>query len=421
MIKIPKGVKDVLPQESYKWQYVESVARRICRLSGVKEIRTPTFEHTELFTRSIGDDTDVVSKEMYTFADKRGRSLTLKPEGTACVARSYVENSLESNSLPLKMFYFTPVFRYENPQAGRYREHHQFGVEVYGAAAPVMDYEVIKIAYDFLSALNISGLELHLNSIGCPTCRARYNAALKDFLKSRLNALCPTCRERFERNPLRIIDCKVPGCKEIVKSAPRIIDFICEDCKAHMDSLCHYLNEAKIPYSIDADIVRGLDYYTKTVFEFVTTALGAQGTVCGGGRYDSLVESVGGKPTPCVGFGLGLERLIMLMDSLSIPFGEKNDIDVFVMSQSAAFTDECLKLVRELRGAGIAADADYTGRSLKAQFKYADKISAGYAVVIGENEVTSGLLNVKKLSDGTTVSVSRVHIVEHLSKAVLDS
>ncbi len=400
MIRIPKGVKDVLPQDSYKWQFVENVARNVCSLGGLKEIRTPTFEYTGLFTRSIGDNTDVVSKEMYTFDDKAGRSLTLKPEGTACVARSYIENSLEANSLPLKMYYFTPVFRYENPQAGRYREHHQFGVEVYGSPSPVMDYEVIKLAYDFLSALGIDQLKLRLNSIGCPTCREQYNKALKEYLSSKLDKLCSTCRERFEKNPLRIIDCKVPSCKEIVAGAPRIIDYICDDCKEHLAMLRAYLDDAKIPYEIDPDIVRGLDYYTKTVFEFVTTALGAQGTVCGGGRYDNLVESVGGKPTPCVGFGLGIERLLLLMEALGLGFGNAPVLKVFVMSQNPSYTDECLKTVRNLRSAGISADTEYNGRSLKAQFKYADKIGAKYAVVIGENEIVSGKVSVKRLSDG---------------------
>ncbi len=400
MIRIPKGVKDVLPQDSYKWQYAEGIARKVCALGGFKEIRTPTFEHTGLFTRSIGDNTDVVSKEMYTFEDKAGRSLTLKPEGTACVARSYVENSLEANSLPLKMYYFTPVFRYENPQAGRYREHHQFGVEVYGSASPVMDYEVIKLAYDFLSAIGIEQLKLRLNSIGCPTCREKYNIALKEYLALKLDSLCPTCRERFEKDPLRVIDCKVPGCKEIVSGAPRIIDYICDDCKEHMALLRAYLDDADIPYEIDPDIVRGLDYYTKTVFEFVTTALGAQGTVCGGGRYDNLVESVGGKATPCVGFGLGLERLLLLTEALGLSLGEAPSLEVFVMSQSPSYVDECLKTVRELRAAGVSADTEYNGRSLKSQFKYADKIGAKYAVVIGENELASGKVSVKRLSDG---------------------
>ena len=419
MIQIPKGVKDVLPQQSYKWQYVESVARKICKLSGVKEIRTPTFEHSELFTRSIGKDTDVVSKEMYTFEDKGGRSLTLKPEGTACVARSYVENTLEACSLPLKMFYITPVFRQENPQAGRFREHHQFGVEIYGAAGPLMDYEVIHIAYDFLSALKISNVELHLNSIGCPNCRGRYNEALKEYLSERLSDLCPTCRDRFIRNPLRVIDCKVPSCKQIVAGAPRIIDYLCDDCKEHMDILCQNLSAAKIPYSIDPNIVRGLDYYTRTVFEFVTTSLGAQGTVCGGGRYDGLVESVGGKSTPCVGFGLGLERLIMLMDSLGLSFGEQDTLDIFVMSQSAECISTCLETVRKLRAAGVSADTDYSGKSLKSQFKFADKIMAKFAVVIGGSELSSGVVKVKRLSDGNEEEVALAKLPEYMSEKVV--
>ncbi len=414
MIRIPKGVKDVLPQDGYKWQHVESVARKICKLSNVKEIRTPTFEYTELFTRSIGDDTDVVSKEMYTFEDKGGRSLTLKPEGTACVARSYVENSLEACSLPLKMFYITPVFRYENPQAGRYREHHQFGVEVYGAASPLMDYEVIHIAYDYLSALGIKDLKLRLNSIGCPACRSRYNIALKEYLASKLDSLCSTCRERFTKNPLRIIDCKVPSCKEIVSKAPRILDYICDECREHLKRLEKYLKDANIPYEIDPDIVRGLDYYNKTVFEFVTTALGAQGTVCGGGRYDRLVESVGGKPTPCVGFGLGLERLILLMESMGLPFSDDSGVDIFVMKQNVDFVDDCLSMVRQLRACGISAETEYTERSLKAQFKYADKIGAKHAVVIGENEVASGIYAVKRLSDGKIFEMEKSKISEFL-------
>lgn len=416
MIKIPKGVKDVLPDESYKWQYVESVARKVCDLFFVKEIRTPVFEHTELFTRSIGDDTDVVSKEMYTFEDKGGRSLTLKPEGTACVARSYVENSLDSLSLPLKMFYITPIFRYENPQAGRYREHHQFGVEVYGAATPSMDYEVISLAYTFLTKLGITELKLKLNSIGCPNCRTRYNAALKEYLSANLDKLCSTCRTRFERNPLRIIDCKVPSCKEIVKGAPRIMDYICDDCSRHLSELRGYLDAAAIPYEIDTDIVRGLDYYTKTVFEFVTSSLGAQGTVCGGGRYDNLVESVGGKPTPCVGFGLGLERLIMLMDALNLPYVDKKTAKVFVMAQSPVYADKCLEIVRSLRESGISAETEYTGRSLKAQFKYADKCNVDYAVVVGENELSSGVFTIKRMSDGQTFETSEKELPKFFSE-----
>ena len=401
MINIPKGTKDVLPFDSYKWQYAESVAREICRLYNFREIRTPAFEHTELFTRSIGDDTDVVKKEMYTFLDKGERSITLKPEGTAPVARSFVENSLDACSLPLKMFYVTPVFRYENPQAGRLREHHQFGVELYGGDNALLDYEVISLAHAFLSKMGVTGLVLNLNSIGCEKCRGEYNKALKKYLESRLNDMCPTCRERFERNPLRILDCKVSGCKEIVKGAPIILDYICDDCKNHMNDLEHLLQEGGIEYQINPNIVRGLDYYTKTVFEFVTTALGSQGTVCGGGRYNHLVESVGGKPTPCVGFGLGLERLLMLLDALGKEITDNNRPDLFVVCQNPALMSDCRKIVAKLRAEGIASETEYTGRSVKAQFRYADKQNAKFVIVIGESEIQSGKVTVKRLSDGT--------------------
>ncbi len=400
MINVPKGTKDVLPFDSYKWQYAEATAREICRLYNFREIRTPVFEHTELFTRSIGDDTDVVKKEMYTFLDKGERSITLKPEGTAPVARSFVENALDACSLPLKMFYITPVFRYENPQAGRLREHHQFGVELYGGDNALLDYEVISLAHAFLSKMGVSGLVLNLNSIGCEKCRGEYNKALKEYLKTRLSDMCPTCRERFERNPLRILDCKVDDCKKIVKDAPIILDYICDDCKAHMSELEALLTEGGIEYKINSNIVRGLDYYTKTVFEFVTTALGSQGTVCGGGRYNHLVESVGGKPTPCVGFGLGLERLLMLLDALGKNIVDNNRPDLFVICQNASLLSECRRLVSELRVKGIAAETEYTGRSVKAQFRYADKQNSKFVMVIGDNEIASGRANIKRLSDG---------------------
>ncbi len=401
MINIPKGTKDVLPSDSYKWQYVESMARKAAHLYGFREIRTPAFEHTELFTRSIGDDTDVVKKEMYTFLDKGNRSITLKPEGTAPVARSFVENALDALSLPLKMYYITPVFRYENPQAGRLREHHQFGVELYGGDNATLDYEVISLAHTFLSSVGVTGLVLNLNSIGCEKCRGKYNEALKAYLAGKLDEMCPTCRERFEHNPLRILDCKVDGCKKIVEGAPKILDYICDDCKAHMAELESLLKRGGIEYVINPNIVRGLDYYTKTVFEFVTTALGSQGTVCGGGRYNHLVESVGGKPTPCVGFGLGLERLLMLLDSIGVNIENADRPDIFVISQNQGLIDKCRDVVAELRKRGVAADTDNTGRSLKAQFRYADKLAAKYVAVIGDTEASTGVVTVKKLADGT--------------------
>lgn len=414
MINIPKGTKDVLPSDSYKWQYVESMARKAAHLYGFREIRTPAFEHTELFTRSIGDDTDVVKKEMYTFLDKGNRSITLKTEGTAPVARSFVENALDALSLPLKMYYITPVFRYENPQAGRLREHHQFGVELYGGDNAALDYEVISLAHTFLSSVGVTGLVLNLNSIGCEKCRGKYNEALKAYLAGKLDEMCPTCRERFEHNPLRILDCKVEGCKKIVEGAPRILDYICDDCKAHMTELESLLKRGGIEYVINPYIVRGLDYYTKTVFEFVTTALGSQGTVCGGGRYNHLVESVGGKPTPCVGFGLGLERLLMLLDSIGVNIENDDRPDIFVISQNQGLTDKCRDVVMMLRKNGIAADTDNTGRSLKAQFRYADKLAAKYVVVIGDTEASTGVVTVKKLADGTSEQTTIDNLVNYI-------
>lgn len=414
MINIPKGTKDVLPSDSYKWQYVESMARKAAHLYGFREIRTPAFEHTELFTRSIGDDTDVVKKEMYTFLDKGNRSITLKPEETAPVARSFVENALDALSLPLKMYYITPVFRYENPQAGRLREHHQFGVELYGGDNAALDYEVISLAHTFLSSVGVTGLVLNLNSIGCEKCRGKYNEALKAYLAGKLSEMCPTCKERFEHNPLRILDCKVEGCKKIVEGAPRILDYICDDCKAHMTELESLLKRGGIEYVINPNIVRGLDYYTKTVFEFVTTALGSQGTVCGGGRYNHLVESVGGKPTPCVGFGLGLERLLMLLDSIGVNIENDDRPDIFVISQNQVLTDKCRDVVMMLRKNGIAADTDNTGRSLKAQFRYADKLAAKYVVVIGDTEASTGVVTVKKLADGTSEQTTIDNLVNYI-------
>ncbi len=400
MINIPKGTKDVLPSESYKWQYTENKLRELARLYNVREIRTPVFEHTELFVRSIGDETDVVSKEMYTFEDKGGRSITLKPEGTAPVARSYIENSLESLSLPLKTYYIIPAFRYERPQAGRLREFHQFGVEIYGATSPYLDLDCISLAYDALTGLGLKNVKLRLNSIGCPECRKKYVEALRAYYSDKLDVMCPTCRERYSKNALRLLDCKVPTCRELAKNAPVILDYLCDDCRAHHDKLCELFGVVGVPYEIDPGIVRGLDYYTRTVFEFVTEELGAQGTVCGGGRYDNLVSSLGGKPTGCVGFAVGLERIIMLMEKQGVDFLE-NVPDVFVMCQSPEYAPECMKITASLRKAGISADTEMTGRSLKAQFKYADKIRARYAIVIGGNEIAEEKVKIKKLSDGT--------------------
>lgn len=415
MINIPKGTKDVLPSESYKWQFVEKKAREISALYNVREIRTPTFEHTELFLRSIGENTDVVGKEMYTFEDKAGRSITLKPEGTAGVARSYIENNLADLSLPLKLFYITPVFRYENPQHGRLREHHQFGVEFYGSSSFMTDFEVIKLAKDFLESVGVVDLKLELNSIGCPECRKNYIKALTEYLKSHLENMCGNCRERFYKNPLRILDCKNENCKSIVENAPNISDFLCDDCRAHFKGLTDMLDLSGIVYEVNPKIVRGLDYYTRTVFEFVTTALGTQGTVCGGGRYDNLVAEIGGKPTPCVGFGLGLERLLLLMEALNVNI-EKITPLCFIATAKQEFITDAYKTVESLRGLGISADFDTSGKSLKSQLKYADKIGAKYVVVLGDDEIASGVITLKRMSDGEKRSIGINEISEAIKK-----
>ncbi len=399
MINIPKGTKDVLPGESHKWQYAEGKLRKVAALYNAREIRTPTFEHTELFVRSIGDETDVVSKEMYTFEDKGGRSITLRPEGTAPVARSYVENALDSLSLPLKTYYLISAFRYERPQAGRLREFHQFGVEIYGATSPYLDLDCISFAYDALRALGLDNVRLKLNSIGCSDCRKKYVEALRTYFADHLEDMCGTCKERYGRNALRLLDCKNPECKKIAEGAPVILDYLCDDCKAHHEKLCGLLDASGIPYEVDAGIVRGLDYYTRTVFEFVTDELGAQGTVLGGGRYDDLVQSIGGKPTGCVGFAMGMERALMLMEKHGVDFG-RTGIDVFVISQSPELEGACMAIVSDLRKEGISADTEMTGRSMKAQFKYADKQNAAYAVVIGGNELETQRVKIKRLSDG---------------------
>ncbi len=400
MINIPKGTKDVLPDESYKWQYIESVVRRIAKNFGANEIRTPTFEHTELFLRGVGDTTDIVNKEMYTFEDKGKRSITLKPEGTAGVARSFIENGLSNRAMPLKMYYITPVFRYERPQAGRLREHHQFGVEFYGAKGADTDAEVILLAYSVLTELGLN-VKLNINSMGCEKCRKDYNSALKEYLKDNLNDLCETCQTRYEKNPLRILDCKVETCKKLVKNAPKITDYLCDDCKAHFENLKSLLDLAGLSYTVNPLIVRGLDYYTKTVFEFVTADLGSQGTVCGGGRYDNLISQLGGGNVPGVGFGMGIERLLMLMEAKGINIPQGENCKVFIAAMGEEAYKKAFEIVSELRQKGVYADLDHMERGIKAQFKYSDKINAEYVAVIGDNELAEGYLNLKKMQDGS--------------------
>jgi len=412
MINIPKGTKDVLPQESYKWHYVENTAREVADLYCLNEIRTPTFEHTELFLRGVGETTDVVNKEMYTFLDKGERSITLKPEGTAGVARSFIENGLFNGAMPLKMYYITPVFRYENPQKGRLREHHQFGVEIYGGAGADTDAEVISLAHTLLTKLGLS-VKLYINSMGCKECRTAYNSALKEYFKEKLSGLCPTCRERYEKNPLRILDCKEENCKNLCKDAPKITDYLCEDCGSHFNKLKQLLTLSGIEYKVNPFIVRGLDYYTKTVFEFVTTALGSQGTVCGGGRYDNLISQLGGNPTCGVGFGMGLERILMLMEAVGVEIPNKNGVELYIASMGDEAYKKAYEIVTALRKKGIKAEVDHAGRGIKAQFKYADKIGAKNVITLGDNELIGGLCRIKRMSDGEQKEIKIDEIVNY--------
>lgn len=406
MINIPKGTKDVLPAQSYKWQFVEECARVVAHAFNIKEVRTPVFEHTELFARGVGDTTDIVNKEMYTFLDKGGRSITLKPEGTAGVARMFIENGLASSPLPMKSFYITPCYRYERPQAGRLREFHQFGVEVYGSPAPAADAEVIFAASSFLKKLGIKDTRLEINSIGCKSCRASYNAALKEYFRPRLSEMCSTCQERFDKNPLRMLDCKEEGCKKIAEGAPKILDYLCPDCSAHFESVKNLLSAQGINYVVNPNIVRGLDYYTRTVFEFVSTSIGAQGTVCAGGRYDGLIAELGGPATPAVGFAAGLERLILLMENTGVAFPPAPVPAIYIAGMDDESRAKAFAIAGELRANGISAECDLMERSVKAQLKYADKLGATYVAVIGGNELEEGAVNIKKMSDGSAQRVS---------------
>ena len=415
MINIPKGTKDVLPSESYKWQFVESVAREVAASFQVKEIRTPTFEHTELFQRGVGNTTDIVTKEMYTFQDKGNRSITLKPEGTAGTVRSFIENGLFSGVLPLKMYYITPAFRYERPQTGRLREFHQFGVEIFGAKGAETDAEAIMIANTLLQKLGVS-VKLKLNSIGCPTCRKRYNEALKAFFQPHLETLCYDCKTRFEKNPLRLLDCKEEACKAVNAAAPSILDYLCEECAQHFDLVKEYLFIAGVEYEIDERIVRGLDYYTRTVFEFVASGIGAQGTVCAGGRYDGLIEELGGKSAPAVGFAAGIERLLIVMEQSGVEIPAPSAPTVYLAGMDKESRKQCFKLCTALRTAGVSAEIDQMERSIKAQFKYADKLGVKYVAVIGENELAEGAMNVKNMATGESEKVSFDNAVAYFSQ-----
>ena len=395
-----KGTEDVLPKQSYRWQFVENIMREEARAYGFKEIRTPVFEHTELFARGVGQTTDVVQKEMYTFDTKGGESVTLRPEGTAGAARAVLEHSLEQDGLPIKASYFVSCYRYEKPQAGRLREFHQFGIEEYGTQAPAADAEIICLAQSVLDRLGLSQVHLEINSIGCPECRARYNQALKEYFTQYKDRLCPTCLTRLEKNPMRLLDCKSPEDKEIAKDAPKITDYLCEECEAHFTEVKKYLDAAGVEYTVNPTIVRGLDYYTKTVFEFVTDCIGAQGTVCGGGRYDGLIEELGGKHMPSLGFAMGMERLLMVMDAQKIEIPDNDKTALYIATMGDAAKVKAFELLRQVRECGLIAETDVVGRGLRAQMKYADKIGAKYSAVLGDNEIEENKARVKNMETG---------------------
>ena len=404
--KAIKGTKDVLPKDVHKNQYIEATALDIASKFGYKEIRTPVFEHTELFQRGVGDTTDVVQKEMYTFDDKGGRSITLRPEGTAGAVRSFLENGLCNEALPQKVCYLTSCYRYEKPQAGRLREFHQFGVECFGTASPLADAEIIALAKSIFDTLGVRDLSLEINSIGCPKCRAEYHKALKEYFASRKDELCDTCKGRLDRNPMRILDCKSPICHEIAQGAPVVIDYLCDECKEHFEKVQKYLDAQNIEYKINPQIVRGLDYYTKTVFEFVSNSIGAQGTVCGGGRYDGLVEELGGQHTASLGFAMGFERLMLLMEAQGCEFPQAEKPDLFIVALGEKATLKALEIAKDMREEGFSALLDLNQRSIRAQMKYADKLGAKFNVVIGDNEVENKIAKLKNMQTGEETEIN---------------
>lgn len=409
MIKLVKGTKDIFGNEVEVWQEVEGKMRRICDNFGISEIRTPTFEFTELFARGVGETTDIVQKEMYTFTDDGNRSLTLRPEGTAGVVRAYIEHGMHNNAQPTKLYYISPTYRCENTQAGRQRQFHQFGVEMLGSYSATQDAEAISVATTLLEELGIKNVELRINSLGCPECRSVFHKKLKDFIGENLNNLCPTCRDRFDKNPLRVLDCKEENCQNKLQDAPSILDCLDEECVNHFEKVKSILNEMNIPFTIDEKIVRGLDYYSKTVFEFISDGL----TVCGGGRYDGLVEQCGGKPAGAVGFGLGIERLVMILEKNSETIEKLPYRDVYIGSMGDVGLIKAQGITLNLRKSGIKAVCDTVERGVKAQMKYANKIGAKYSMILGESELESGEVQLKEMESGeqTTVKLAELESV----------
>lgn len=403
MIQKPKGTKDILPDEVFKWQYIEEKVKKIFENTGMKEIRVPVFEHTELFSRGVGETTDIVQKEMYTFEDKGGRSITLRPEGTAGVVRSYIENGMASMPTPIKLWYEMAMYRYENVQKGRLREFRQIGTEILGTSSYLADVEAIMLGVRIFEELNIPNVKLNLNSIGCPECRKKYQDALREFIRPNLDKYCDTCKTRYEKNPMRILDCKEKRCKEMNQGAPIILDYLCDDCREHFENVKTMLTKLGVDYEIDAGIVRGLDYYTRTVFEFVSEDDGL--TVLGGGRYDGLVKEVGGQDTPAVGFAMGVERLLEVFDRYNKDLVKEKSMDLYIANIGEKANDFATKLVLELRSAGVFVEKDICERSLKAQFKYADKNNAKFVLTLGDDEVEAEKARIKNMQNGEEVEI----------------
>ena len=404
-IKRPNGTEDVLPKDIHKWYTVEKIARETAESFGFGELRVPTFENTDLFLRSVGETTDVVQKEMYSVRAKE-TEFTLRPEGTAGTIRAMLQNGLLNEALPQRVYYMLSCFRHERPQAGRLREFHQFGLEMAGSQSAAADAEVISLAKTILDRLEIKNIKLFINSIGCPACRSEYHKALKAYFENRKDELCDTCRERLDKNPMRILDCKSPICQDIAKDAPLIIDYLCEDCSTHFETLKKYLGNLKIDYEVNPKIVRGLDYYTKTVFEFVTTEIGAQGTVCGGGRYDGLIEQLGGQHIPALGFGMGIERLLLVMEKQNCLYLSPKKCDLYFATMGDAALETAMALAHDMREFGFFAEFDLMNRGLKAQMKYANKIGAAFTIVLGDNELSEGKAKLKDMKSGEETPIA---------------
>jgi len=414
IIRIPKGTQDILPKDISKWYYVENKIREVLIKYGYQEIRTPIFEYTELFVRGVGDSSDIVTKEMFTFLDRKGRSLTLRPEGTAAVVRSYLENKMSRVYPVLKLFYLGPMFRCEKPQAGRFRQFHQFGIEVIGTKAPEVDAEVIIASIEVYKKLGLKNLKIMINSVGCKKCRAIYVQKLKESLKDKMDFLCSECKDRYNKNPLRILDCKKDSCQKVIKKMPTINEYLCQDCRQHFTEVKSYLDSLGIKYFIEPRLVRGLDYYTKTTFEIISGELGAQDAIGGGGRYDDLIEELGGDSTPAVGFAAGIERIIMVMNQQNIEWPKDKGLDIFIVKVKETNKDMAFKLLQKVRDAGLSADMDYSSKSLKSQMRLAHKIGAKYTLIVGEEELAKNMVTLRNMQTKEQKEVEMDNLIDEL-------